>query len=101
MRRHANLLPSDVRGIHHRYAVGGSNNSRGDQMTTEEIRNARNSFAAQLTGMIRDFEHQTGATIRSINVERDHSKRYYTDQASGQLKSATSNLFKGVYLAIE
>jgi hypothetical protein len=65
-------------------------------MTTEEIRNARKSFVAQLTNMIRDFERQTGKTIQGINVERSTHK----SRIPGQYDE-TISLFKGVYLAIE
>lgn len=65
-------------------------------MTTEEIRNARKSFAAQLTSMIRDFERQTGKRIEAINVERDRYKPYPANTDGSKM-----SLFKGVYLAIE
>lgn len=64
-------------------------------MTTEEIRNARKSFVAQLTSMIKDFEQQTGVTIQVINVERERFKGYGTE-VGGKY-----SLFKGVYVGIE
>jgi hypothetical protein len=66
------------------------------EMTPDAIRDARNSFAMQLTNMIRDFERQTGKTIQGINVERSTHK----SRIPGQYDE-TISLFKGVYLAIE
>ena len=71
-------------------------------MTTEEIRDARKTFAAQLTAMIRDFERQTGKTIGAINIERDTFKRYPPSVGkTGSDNGVNFSLFKGVYLAIE
>ena len=73
-------------------------------MTKEEIRNARKSFAMQLTNMIRDFEEQTGKTIRGINVERMECKTYGVDvtkQGTLAQDFGFISLFKGVYISHE
>lgn len=65
-----------------------------EPMTTEAIREARKSFAAQLTNMIRDFEGQTGVPIAAINIERSEHKRF------GQPEKHVS-LFRGVFVSLD
>lgn len=65
-------------------------------MTTEEIRNARKTFTAQLTNMIRDFESQTGTTIQAINVERIN----HVSKSRGVIQDRLS-LLKGIFIALE
>lgn len=67
-------------------------------MTTEEIRNTRKSFAAQLTNMIRDFEGQTGVTIQGINVERMSLKECVSPRPLSKFKLVS--IFKGVYVSL-
>lgn len=66
-------------------------------MTTDEIRNARNSFAGQLNAMIRDFEDQTGVKVYSINVERAYGK--LRDPDTHEIKPFS--VFKGVFVGLD